>query len=71
MGKHRGRFKWKKYSRYKGALRAYWEFKKRMTDRHWEVDVTFVAPGEIDKMLTAEQRRLRSAEKLGLTGDGE
>ena len=36
MGKHRGRFKWKKYSRYKGALRQYWEDHKRMVDRHRE-----------------------------------
>lgn len=36
MAKHFGRFKWKKYSRYKGALRLYWVNHKRLTDRHRE-----------------------------------
>ena len=36
MGKHSGRFKWKKYSRYKGALRQYWENHKRLVKRHRE-----------------------------------
>ena len=29
MGKHSGRFKWKKYSRYKGNLRGFWTAKDR------------------------------------------
>ena len=36
MGKHRGKFNWKKYSRYKGALRRYWEHHKRLVERHRE-----------------------------------
>lgn len=33
-GRHRGRFKWKKYSRYNGNLRVYWTAKDRTTERH-------------------------------------
>ena len=36
MGKHKGKFNWKKYSRYKGALRRYWEDHKRLVKRHRE-----------------------------------
>jgi hypothetical protein len=34
MGKHTGRFKWKKYSKYRGNLQPYWTDKNRTTDRH-------------------------------------
>lgn len=29
MSKHRGKFKWRKYSRYNGNLRAYWQMRHR------------------------------------------
>lgn len=38
MSRHRGRFKWKKYSRYKGNLRGYWTSKSRTTERHRKVE---------------------------------
>jgi hypothetical protein len=34
MGKHQGRFKWKKYSRHKGNLQDYWCNPDRLWDRH-------------------------------------
>lgn len=34
MGKHNGKFKWKKYSKYNGNLRHYWEAPWRFWDRH-------------------------------------
>lgn len=33
-GKHRGRFKWKKYSRYNGNLRGYWIDPNREGEHH-------------------------------------
>ena len=38
MSKHRGKFKWKKYSRYSGYLRYYWMSELRTTDRHRKDD---------------------------------
>lgn len=32
MAKHRGKFKWKKFSKYKGMLRDYWEMKERLAE---------------------------------------
>jgi len=34
MAKHRGRFKWKLYSKHKGNLILYWTDRNRNTDRH-------------------------------------
>lgn len=37
MAKHRGRFRWKKYSRYKGNMRVFWTSKHR-TPMHAKPD---------------------------------
>ncbi len=34
MGRHQGRFKWKKYSRHRGNLKDYWCNPDRLWDRH-------------------------------------
>lgn len=34
MPKHRGRFKWKKYSRYKGNLKDYWTTPWRVAEHY-------------------------------------
>lgn len=36
MAKHKGKFKWKKYSRYRGNLRYWWEWKGRMAEHRLE-----------------------------------
>ena len=44
MANHRGKFKWGKYSRYSGSLRAYWEADWRIWDRHqthWKPEYDF------------------------------
>jgi hypothetical protein len=34
MGRHHGKFRWKKYTKYKGNLRDYWTRSDRKGDRH-------------------------------------
>jgi hypothetical protein len=36
-GKHRGKFNWKKYSRYSGNLREYWVDPRRWPDHQKEI----------------------------------
>jgi hypothetical protein len=36
-GKHRGKFNWKKYSRYSGNLRDYWVDPRRWPDHQKEI----------------------------------
>ena len=44
MPNHRGKFKWGKYTRYNGNLRAYWTADWRLWDRHrayWKPEYDF------------------------------
>jgi hypothetical protein len=43
LAKHRGKFKWKKYSRYSGNLRDYWTRPDRGHERHRMSDGSIVA----------------------------
>ena len=41
-GKHSGKFDWKKYTRYNGALKMYWTMRGRRTDKHRINEVNYL-----------------------------
>jgi hypothetical protein len=43
MVKHRGKFKWKKYSKYSGNLKDYWTHPDRGHERHRMIEGSIVA----------------------------